>query len=246
MPKSIYSFDGKDYTYSWFKMNVDLSSLDFGNYKMYVISESDDYYSENIINNKLNKPIDSNFTLDDKTLMIRRNYSYDGSPIELIVRDNNYVNKTAGTYYNQFDKYTKFEFNSDNKLYLRGVSYSYGMDLGASKLVQRKIVFENMDSYETYTKELGSITNGNYNVVLPEKDKFDKTRAWYDAYVDLSDIPKGNYIVYITTTSNITDIYEMTEKMGRSLESVTTSIDDKNYSFSINKNRGNRIEMSVK
>lgn len=246
MPKSIYSFDGKDYTYSWFKLNIDLSSLEFGNYKMYVISESDDYYSENIINNKLNKTIDSNFVLDDKTLMIRRNYSYEGSPVELIVRDGNYVKKTSGTYYNQFDKYTKFEFNSDNKLYLRGVSYSYGMDLASSKIVSRQIIFENMDTYETYSKNLGSITNGNYNVVLPESDKLDKTRAWYDATIDLADIPKGNYVIYITTTANVTDIYEMTEKMGRSLDNVIASIDEKDYSFSINKNRGNRIEMIVK
>ena len=93
---------------------------------------------------------------------------------------------------------------------------------------------------------MGSIINGNYLVSLPEDDRFDKTRAWYDANIDLSDIPKGNYVLYITTTSNITDVYEMTEKLGRSLDGVNKVINEKNYSFIINKKHGNRIEMIVK
>ncbi len=245
MPKTIYSVDGKDYTYSWFKINIDFSTLPLGNYKMYVISENEDYYSENIINNKLSKPLASNIVQNDKTIVLRRNYSYEGSPVELIIRNNNFAKKTSGTYYNQFDKYTKFEFNDENMLYLRGVSYSYGMDLAPDKTIQRKIIFENSENYEPYIKDLGSITTGNYNVVLPENDNFNKTRAWYNATIDLSDIPKGHYVIYITTSSNVTDIYEMTEKMGRSLENVVAQIEEKNYSFTINRNRGNRIEMNV-
>lgn len=245
MSKSIYSLDGKDYTYSWFKLNIDFSKLVLGNYKMYIISESTDYYSKNIINNKLNKTLESSYSSSDKNIILRRNYSYNCSPIELIIRDKNFVKKSADSYYNQFDKYTKFEFTSDNKLHLMGISYSYGADLSVGKNISRKIIFENMDTYETYIKDLGSITNGSYNVVLPEKDGYDKTRAWYDSNIDVSDIPKGKYIIYITTTSNIVDIYEMTEKLGRKLDGVTTKIDDKTYSFKVNYNHGSRIEMII-
>ena len=246
IPKPVYSFDGKDYTYSWFKMDVDFSSIPLGNYIMCVFAISDNSYSYNIINNKLNKTLDSSFVSSDKNIVIRRNYSYEGSPIELMVRGSDFVKKTAGTYYNQFDKYTKFEFTSDSKLHLKGVSYSYGANLSGGSNVSRKIIFENTDDYKIYSKDLGSITNGNYNVVLPESDNLDKTRAWYDANIDLSDLPKGHYIIYITTSSNIVDVYEMTEKLGRSLDNVKTSIGSKNYSFTINKDRGNRIELDVK
>ena len=55
-----------------------------------------------------------------------------------------------------------------------------------------------------------------------------------------------DYVIYITTTSNITDIAELTEKLGRNLDSVTATINNKNYSFSINNQKGNRIELTVK
>ena len=93
---------------------------------------------------------------------------------------------------------------------------------------------------------LGSITNGPYEPVLPVSDKFSKTKAWYDATIDISNIPIGEYIIYITTTSNIIDISEFTEKMNRSLDNVKTTIDGKQYSFIVNFDRGNRIEMIVK
>jgi hypothetical protein len=120
------------------------------------------------------------------------------------------------------------------------------MNLSSSSNVSRSIIFENKDTYEIYTKNLGSITKGNYNVALPVSDNLDKTRAWYEAKVDLSDIPKGEYVIYITTTSNITDIFEMTEKLSRSLSDVKATINNKEYTFIINRNRGSRIEMNVK
>ena len=245
MTKTIYSLDGKDYTYSWFKMDIDFSSIPLGNYIMCVFAISDNSYSYSIINNKLNKTLDSSYANSDKKVIIRRNYSIEGSPIELIVRGTDFVKKTAGTYYNQFDKYTKFEFTSDNKLHLKGVSYSYGANLSTNINVSRKIIFEKTDDYKIYSKNLGSITNGNYNVVLPENDNLDKTRAWYEENIDLSDLPKGHYVIYVTTTSNIVDVYEMTEKLGRNLDNVKANINGKKYSFTINKDRGNRIELDV-
>ena len=245
MTKTIYSLDGKDYTYSWFKIDIDFSYLPQGNYTMSIMSSSSDYYSQSVVNNKLYKTQDSSF-VGDKNVVLRNNYSYSGSPVELIVRNEMLAKKQASSYYNQYDKYTQFEFNKDNTLHLKGLSYSYGADLAAAKNISRKIIFENKATYKTYIKDLGSITNGDYTAVLPESDGLDKTRAWYDANIDLSDIPKGEYVIYITTTSNITDIYEFTEKLNRSLDDVKASIDGKEYTFSINFDRGNRIEMQVK
>ena len=95
------------------------------------------------------------------------NYNYDNSPIEFIVRDEKLADKTAGSYYNQFDNFINFEFTDDNKLHLRGMSYSYGMDLSVSANVDRKIIFENQETYETYVKDLGFVTDGDYTAPLP-------------------------------------------------------------------------------
>ena len=197
------------------------------------------------IDNKLYKTQATSFKDKNKGIVINNNYSNRKSFIELKVRNKLLANKSGSYIYNQNDKYINFKFNN-NKLYLKGCSYSYGMNLSPSSNVSRSIIFENKDTYETYTKNLGSITNGNYKVALPVPDNLDKTRAWYEATIDLSDIPKGEYVIYITTTSNITDIFEMTERLSRSLSDVKATINNKEYSFIINYNRGSRIEMIVK
>ena len=245
MTRPIPSLDGKDYTYSWFKIDIDLSKLPQGNYFMTVTAKNSDYYSANTISNKLNKTQDTSYA-GLKYVITRNNYNYEDSPVELIIRDEQLAPKEASSYYNQYDIYRIFEFTADNKLHLRGLSYSYGANLAGDVTVERKLIFENKKTFETYTKDLGSVTDGNYQAALPENDGLDKTRAWYDKNIDLSDIPAGDYIIYITTKSNIVDIAEFTEKNNRSLADVKATINGKEYSFKINFDYGNRIEMSVK
>ena len=243
--KRVYSPDGKDYTYSWFSATIDVDDLDIGNYKMYIVAKTSDIYSKSLVVNKTYNEQATYVKSNKNNATISNNYSTQNAFVELRVRNEVLVEKNGSYVYNQYDKYTKFEFTNDNKLYLRGNSYSYGMDLSTNAKVERKIVFENTKDYKTYTKDLGSITTGNYNVVLPVSDNLDKTRSWYDAKIDLSDIPEGTYVIYIYTKSNINDIYEFTEKLGRSLDNVTRIINNKKYSFTINTSRGNRIEMVV-
>ncbi len=244
IPFDVYSSDGKNYKYSWFTFDFDLSGLPAGNYTASIMSIGEDYYSENVINNKTNSTQITSFN-NNKYVTIRNNYNYDDSPIEFIIRDEKLADKTVGSYYNQFDNYIDFNFTNDNKLHLRGMSYSYGMNLSSSTNVTRKIIFENQETYETYIKDLGSVTNGDYSAPLPVSDGLDKTRAWYDNNLDISDIPKGNYTIYITTSANVTDISEFTEKLGRTLDDVKATINGKKYSFNINFSKNSRIEMKV-
>ena len=245
IPKAVYSPDGKDYTYSWFNAEININDIANGNYKMYMEASTNEYYSKSIINNKTYNEQATKVEGNKHSAIISNNFSSQISYVELKVRDELLASKSASYVYNQYDKYTEFNFTEDNKLHLRGNSYSYGANLSKNQKVTRKIIFENVENYKLYTKNLGTITNGNYNVVLPVNDSLDKTQAWYDNDIDISDIEKGRYVIYITTSSNITDIAEMTEKLGRSLESVKDTINGKTYSFTINKNRGNRIEMIV-
>ena len=239
-----YNSDNLDYTYSWFEYKFDLNKISAGNYKMYVLAQTDKYYSLSVVSNKLYKEQATGF-IGDKSVIIYRNFNDKTGAIELNVRNNTLANKNSSYMYNQYDTYRAFEF-VDNKLHLKGLSYSYGSDLNKDANVERKIIFENKETYQTFTYDLGSITNGLYPAVLPTDDNLDKTRAWYDNTIDISNIPTGEYVIYITTKSNITDIAEFTEKLGRKLDSVTATINGKKYSFAINYNKGNRIELVVK
>lgn len=245
IPKKVYSPDGKDYTYSWFNASIDIDNLYLGDYKMSVIAKTNKKYSKSVINNKVYKEQATYIKANNNNAIINNNYSSSVSFVEIKIRSELLSEKNSSYIYNQFDKYTKFEFTSDNKLHLRGNSYSYGMDLNANAVVERTLLFENTSNYKVYKKNIGSITTGNYKVILPEDDKLDKTRAWYDATIDISDIPVGQYVMYMSTKANINDIYELTEKLGRDLSNVTKTINNKKYSFTINKSRGNRIEMTV-
>ncbi len=246
IPKNVYSPDGKNYNYSWFNAYINIDDLPLGNYKAYAkaITKEDKYYSKSLITNKTYNNQITKIKSKSHTATISNNYDTSTSFVEFSIRNDFTLERTGSYIYNQYEKYTKFEF-TNNKLYLRGNSYSYGMDLSLNKDVKRYIIFEDTTTYKEYTKELSSITNGNYQVFLPVSDNLNKTRAWYDKTIDISDLPKGNYLIYIKTESNIIDVSEMKEKLGRSLSNVTATINSKKYSFLINKNRGNRIELTI-
>lgn len=242
--RPIYSVDGYTYTHSWFEVDIDTNILPFGNYTMQIIAEGEETYSKALVTNKLYKKEITSFQTKDKTINIKNNYSNRTSAVTLYVRDEETPAKTVGSYYNQYDVWRVIEF-VDNKLHIKGATYSYGMDLSSESTVKRTIIFENKETYETYKFELGSITNGLYTVALPESDNLDKTRAWYDATIDISEIPKGNYNIYITTTSNVTDYSEFTDNLGRDLSTKKIIIDQKSYQFKLNKETGNCIELKV-
>ena len=61
----------------------------------------------------------------------------------------------------------------------------------------------------------------------------------------LSKIEKGEYAIYISTKSNISDYGELNELLFRSLDDVILEQDGKKYSFRINKNLRYRIELIV-
>ena len=246
MTRPVYGLDNKDYTYSWFKLDVNLKDLPDGNYQMQIVSKSDKYKSMSVISNKLYKTQDTSFN-GDKSVITRNNFDDKKGPIELIIRSNSLANKNASAIYNQYDTYRVFEFNSDGLLHLKGVSYSYGMDLSSNKNVSREIIFENMNDYSlTYRYKLDSTTEGLYKVVLPVEDNLGKDKAWYDKTMDITNIPVGRYAIYITTSSNIIDIAEFTEKLNRDVSNIVLTKDNKKYYFEINKQRGNRIELVVK
>ena len=242
--RPVYSSDNYDYTYSWFKGNINLESIPDGDYKIYIISKTDKYYSKSLISNKVLKTQVSNFK-GIKDVTTRNNYLDNDIPLELIIRSEAIATKTANSSYNIYNQYRKLEF-MNNKLHIKGTSYSYGMDLSINSKVERKIIFENISTYKKYSYDLGSITAGLYTVGATLDDNLSKDRAWFDSNIDISNIPKGNYAIYISNVSNISDYGELTEILERDLSNVKLEINDKSYTFNVNKNNRYRIELAVK
>lgn len=241
--RPVYSTDSYDYTYSWFKANIDINSLPDGDYQAYIITEDNDYYAKTIISNKVLKEQVATYK-DKKILTTRNNYRNSSIPLEFIIRTEEIAEKTATSTFNQYNQFRTFEF-VDNKLRIMGTSYSIGMDLSKDANVERKIIFENTKTYEKYTYNASSITNGLYQVGTTLNDGYDKTRAWFDTSIDLSKLEKGTYAIYISTKSNVSDYGELTELLFRSLDDIVLEKDSKKYSFRVNQDLRYRIELIV-
>ena len=242
--RPVYSPDGNDYTYSWFKGNLDIDSLPDGDYNLYILTESKDYYAKSKVNNKVLKDQIAEYT-SKKTVTTRNDYRDSEMPLQFVIRTEKIAEKTANSLYNQYTQYRTFAFEN-NKLHIKGTAYSIGMDLSATTKVRRQIIFENQENYKTYSYDLDSITDGLYEVGSALNDGLNKTRAWFDKTIDISNIPKGNYTIYIATQSNVNDYSEFTELLSRNLDDVKLEIEGKTYSFTVDINERFRIEMSVK
>ncbi len=241
--RPVYSTDGKDYTYSWFKGNLDIDSLPDGDYNLYIVTESKDYYAKSKVNNKVLKEQVAEYT-SEKTVTTRNDYRDVEMPLQFVIRTEKIAEKTTDSLYNQYTQYRTFAIEN-NKLHIKGTAYSMGMNLSTSQKVTREIIFENQDNYKTYSYDLGSITNGLYEVGSALNDGLDKTRAWFDKTIDISNIPTGTYTIYIATQSNVNDYSELTELLSRNLDDVILEINGKTYSFTIDTNERYRIEMNV-
>ncbi len=242
--RPVNSTDKEDYTYSWFKGNINLKDIPDGDYKIVIVSVSDNlYYSKSLISNKVLKPQISSYT-KEKTITTRSNYLDKDIPLEVVIRTDSISNKTATSTYNMYNQYRTLEF-TNNKLHIKGTSYSYGMNLSKNIKVDRKIIFEDTNTYKKYIFNLDSITDGLYKVGTTLNDNLEKDRAWYDTMLDIKDLPKGNYAIYVSTSSNIIDYSELNDILNKDLSKVTTSINNKNYSFISNKNKRYRIELNI-
>ena len=136
-------------------------------------------------------------------------------------------------------------FKKNGLLYLKGNSFSYGSDLSSTSNVKRTIIFENIDTLERYTFDLGSITDGTYEVKMPVSDGLSKDRAWFEKTIDLSNLPKGRYVIYINTISNISDISELNDQAFYGFDNVNGNFDSKTYSFLLNENQRYRLELKI-
>ena len=244
MPFMIDKSNGIDYTYSWFEGDIDISNLTNGDYTLYLIAHDNKYISKAPLTNVFGAPMVTTYTENNKSIAIRNNFETREAAIQFFVRDSLLGEKTNNPRYNMYNEYSTINFK-DNKLVVKGASHMIGGDYSKNTEVTRKITFENINTFERFTYDIGSITDGDYTIELRVPDGFDKTRAWFETNIDLSNLPNGTYSIYIYTKSNVADYAELQDLFAGKID-TTLNYNGKNYSFSVNKNKRYRIELTIK
>lgn len=235
--------DKKAYNYQdgWFKNNLDLSSLPNGDYTIYVQAINDKKEAKTLFTNIAYMDMTRRCKGKDKEYLIEIDYSTLNSPLLFSVRNSLLsldVPETLDPMYNFFDQ-IKID---NNKLSIRGTSHNIGVNLGIKDDVERTIVLENIETFQRYEFNLGSITNGDYPIKLAVPDNLDKTRAWYDNTFDLSNVLNGQYAFYIKNKVNNKTFY------GEIIDVAYTdfsSINNKNYVLRRNDDIRLRLELVV-
>ena len=246
MSLPVLSNDGKDYKYSWFVGNIDIAKLPEGDYTLYLKSSSKDCYSISIIQNMLLTEQVSQFNSNESCATIINDYMLNDIPVNMIIRKDKIGNKETSTENNQYSYIETIEIKN-SMFHIRGASYSVNVDMRTTANVSRKIIFENISTFKKYSFDLGVLDKGTFDINLVASDKFGKlkNKAWYDNNIDISNIPKGKYAIYIVNTSNIEDYGELNDIMFADLSKAKGVINEKKYTFSLNEALRNRIELII-
>lgn len=244
MPFMLEKEQGFDYTYSWFEGDINISNLPNGDYELYLIAHDNNNISKVAVTNVFGAPMVTTYVEDKKSVTFRNNFESRVPIIEVFVRDSLLGEKTANPIYNIYNEYSKIDF-VNNKLVIKGTSHIIGGNYSKDTKVERKLTFENVNTFERFTFDIGSITTGDYKIELRQSDGFDKTKGWFETNIDLSSLPVGTYSINIFTKSNIADYGELQDIFDGKID-ATMDYNGKNYTFSVNKNKRYRIELTVK
>lgn len=242
------STEGKNFDYSggWFEGTIKITSLPQGDYQVFIEESNGNYRTRANFNNLFFKEMARKFTTsNNKGFLFQMNYYDSKVPLELTVRDEGLISSinppTSDVMYNTF---TKLEL-TNNILHIRGTSHNVGVEYNKDTNVERSIILENVSTYKRYTHNIGSITDGDYKVNLRVSDGLDKTRAWFDSSIDISNLPKGIYAIYIKTKGNGGEDYgELNDLLYTNINQKTT-LDGKNVYLRRVDNKRFRIELVI-
>lgn len=243
----VFSNDGKNYKYSWFKSTIQFNDIPQGDYTAYLRTTTDQYYSRSYIQNMLLNEQETEFQDETKSVTILNNYMDKNIPMEFIVRAKAIGQKQTSYDVNQYSLLNSLKFEN-NKLHIVAATYSVGVDMREQTTLNRTLVFENIETFERKTYDVGSLTTPVYPIKLINSDQFGNTkdRAWFDKIVDISDLEKGTYAIYVTNQSNIADYGELYDVLFADLSQANAIIDGKQYVFKLNEEKRNRIELIIK
>ena len=205
-PYEMSSIDDKEsYNYSggWFKDTIDLSKdkLPNGDYTIYVKVINGNKEAKTLFTNIAYMDMTRRASGNGRGFLIDIDYSTINSPLLFSVRDSlisTDVPETFDPMYNFFNNISL----KNNQLTIKGTSHNVKVSFGEKDQVERKLILEDKMDFKRYELDLGSISNGDYPITLAVSDNCDKTKAWYNKTVDLSNVPKGDYVLYIKNIVN--------------------------------------------
>lgn len=243
-PFDVDSQNGFDYTGSWFKGYIDFNKDNLeGDYDLYMKASTETDYTEVLFTNVFNRKIsrraeDSKYGYNFRVNMLSKKRE-----IELNIRKDKLITTgESNTYRNMTNNYDDITF-IDNKLNIIGTSYNYGISYKQDNFVERKLILENTTTFKQYTYDVGATKDGSYEVKV--SDNIDKTFAWYNSSIDVSNLEKGTYsIIVYTKTKDVSDYGEVVNIFG-TVNEATTEINNKKYKVQINLKRNKRIELVV-
>ena len=241
--------DDKTYDYSggWFKGEIDLAkeNIPQGNYYVVVIAYNYDtgYYTGDYFTNIAYIDMPRRIKTNTRGISFDIDYSTSGSPMLVTIRDNGILSYTEPTSfdptYNFFNELTL----KDDTLNILGTSHSIYINYSKTDTIKRELIFENTNTFERISYDIGYIDDGPYKIELPVSDKKDKTRAWFKNNIDLSKLPKGTYAIYVKTTSNDKTYY------GELIDVAYTDFSNLNtnkYIFNRIDDKRLRLELTIK
>lgn len=231
-----------DYSNSWFKDNIDLSDLPNGDYDLYMKKTTNNHYALTVVSNLFNKDIDRRESTETQGYNFKVLLSLKSKRIELNVRDRLITNKTANTFRNMINNYDDISFVGNN-IKLIGTSYNYGGTYNNELNITRELVLENNKTFKQYNYNIGSTNKGSYTVT--STDNKSKEFAWFNKEIDISELPKGEYTIYIYTKTIDSEDYGELVDIFQSINKAESIINNKKYSVVLNKEKNNRIELII-
>lgn len=235
-----------NYQGGWFQGTLDLSTIKEGDYSVQIQMKNGDVKSIRNFNNLFGKDMTRKHTASSgRGYHFQMNYYDKTVPLELFIRNQGLISSvnppTLDTMYNSF---TQLNFDGTN-LHIRGNSHNIGVDYGVGQNVVRSIILENVNTFKRYSYNVGSITNGDYTIDLRVSDGKDKTRAWYDASLNLASLPSGTYAIYVKTASDGHEDYgELNDIAYKTIDAETTINNHRAYVRRVDEKRF-RIELVI-
>ena len=236
-----------DYSRGWFKGEIDLSkeNMPEGNYyiliKVYNYNtgyRASDYFT-NIAYVNMPRRVKTN----ERGIAFDIDYSSKGSPMLVTIRDKGLISYTEPTsFYPSYNFFNEISLKN-NTLKILGTSHSINTSYSKEDKIKRQLIFENKETLERTSYNIGYIDDGPYTVELPVSDNMDKTRVWFRKSIDLSKLSSGSYVIYVKTTSNDKTYY------GELIDVAYTDfskINSDKYQFERINNLRMRLELNVK
>ena len=137
-------------------------------------------------------------------------------------------------------------FEEINNLTRNGATVEQMKDILSSYHIDREIIITNVDTMKDEIRTKTELLEDKpYSVSLRVSDNLDKTNAWYKSKIDVSNLEKGRYVIYVKTKVKEVDDYgEVNDILFTDIKTTMTS-NNKKYTILRNDNRRFRLELIV-